>query len=226
MTKSTLILLPGLLCDASVWEYQQAHLHNIADIRIADFSSASTPNEMVAAVLEIAPQTFALAGHSMGGWVALELMRGYSKRVERLCLLNTSAQLDSPQKRQFRLEMIKYTESHDFDVVINKLLNAFVYHPEYSRQIKAMFERNLPSFIRQEKAMLMREDTMPVLKHIECPTLVIQAENDKVFDFKESELIANNITHSSLAVIKDCGHMSIVESADAVTDLMRKWLLT
>src|SRR6185437_6909143 len=98
MIKLPLLLLPGLLCDATLWVHQQNHLSDLADIIIPDLSQASSPDEMVESVLNVAPPYFIMVGHSMGGWVALEVMKKYSEKILGLGLLNTTALPDSKQK--------------------------------------------------------------------------------------------------------------------------------
>lgn len=224
MTRQTLILLPGLLCDKSVWEHQINHLSDEVDIIVPDFSAASTPDEMVKAVLANAPDSFALAGHSMGGWVALEVMRHHGHCVEQLLLINTSALLDSPAKVESRKTLIHLFKEKKNDEIIERLLNAFYYLPKIKPALKAMLERNIHSLYNQERAMQMREDCVPVLSTIRCPTLIIHANQDEVFHFEDSEILHSGIAGSKLARIEGCGHMSPMEAAEEVTRLMKGWL--
>lgn len=225
MDKLPLILLPGLLSDATLWSYQCSHLSDITNIIIPDLNHASTPDEMVAAALVNAPDYFALAGHSMGGWVALEIIRRHPKRVLALGLFNTSALPDSKEKHHARQSMILEAEKNNFSTILNKLIDLFVYNKAVINQVTMMCERNISAFINQEKAMMMRRDLINMLDIITCPTLIIHSENDAIFNLQDSQLLKQHIKHATLSVIKNCGHMSPIESPDIVTQLMKAWLV-
>lgn len=219
-----LILIPGLLCDQAVWEHQVNHLRDDANILIANVDHASTPVEMVNAVLKGAPKQFALAGHSMGGWIALEIMRHHPERVTKLILANTTALLDSPQKAQGRHDLLKLAYENKHDVIIERLLSAFVFQRRFAPIVKAMLQRNINYLINQEKAMLQREDCVPLLKTILCPTTIIHANQDAIFDFQDSQILHEHITGSVLERLDHSGHMSPIEAAEGFTDIMKIWL--
>lgn len=224
MTKLSLLLLPGLLCDATVWAHQVNHLSNLADIIIPDLNHASSPDEMVAAVLDVAPPYFAMAGHSMGGWVALEVMKQSPERVLGLGLLNNTALPDNQQKYDSRQAMILMAEKGDYVSIIENLTKLFVYNKAVVPQVKMMLERNISAFINQEKAMLSRKDCVEILDLIECPTLVVHSTNDAVFNLEDAKLLATKIKSATLSVIEHCGHMSPMESPEQVTQLLKSWL--
>ncbi|SRR5579885_154018 len=220
----SLVLIPGLLSDEFVWQHQINYLQHHANIMVANLSGASTPNEMIDAVLSEAPGHFALAGHSMGGWIALEIMRYHAHRVTKLLLANTTALLDSPQKAASRNNMLKMAYENNEDAIVDLLLQAFLFQKQFSPAVKAMFKRNMKNFINQEKAMLQREDCVPILNRIQCPTLIIHANQDAVFDISDSMLMHAQIAGSRIAKIDNCGHMSPIEAADEVIRLMNQWL--
>lgn len=224
MAKLPLILLPGLLCDAAVWSYQQTHLSDLVDIIIPDLNHAATPDEMVASVLNVAPPYFALAGHSMGGWVALEVMKKSSARVLGLGLLNTTALPDSNEKYQFRQDMILQARSGNYAPIIEKLMKLFIYNETVSHEVRMMLQRNLTAFINQENAMSVRAECLSVLDRITCPTLIVHATHDAIFTLQDSQLLATRIKRATFAVIENCGHMSPMESPEDVNKLLRVWL--
>lgn len=219
-----LILIPGLLCDREVWSHQSAYLDEVAKpILVPDLSDCSTPIEMVDAVLEIAPSQFNLAGHSMGGWVALELMKVIPERVRKLCLLSTTADVDTELKQQARKDLIARTEKGDFQSVMENLIKIFVHREEIRQPFKEMILRNQDAFVNQMQAMMARESSLELLERISVPTLVILGEQD--IDFPgETRLIAEIIPSAKLATIENCGHMSPMEQPEAVTSLMRFWI--
>src|SRR6185312_6125237 len=106
-TRHQLVLLPGLLCDAALWRHQVEYLQDLAEITVADLTLDSTIEAMADRVLSAAPRRFALAGLSMGGYVAQEILRQAPERVERLALLDTSARADTEDKRHNRAELIR-----------------------------------------------------------------------------------------------------------------------
>lgn len=224
MGPQSLVLIPGLLCDASVWKHQAENLTGLSNIIVPDLSKADSPEEMVERVLEVAPSTFLLAGHSMGGWVALEVMRVASGRVSRLALLNTSAFKDSAEKAKARQTMIAMVQKGESDTVIEWLLRAFVYKDECKPQVKEMLERNIGSFVGQEKAMLSREGCESVLGMIQVPTLIVHSQQDEVFNQHNAIYMHDHLAHSVLEEIPECGHMSTIEEPQKVTELMQKWL--
>lgn len=224
MTKIPLVLLPGLLCDQQVWSHQRQHLSQKADIIIPNLNHAATPQAMVNAVLTIAPPYFALAGHSMGGWVALEVFKHSPNRVLGLALLNTTAQPDSIEKQAARRTMIQQAEKKDYPPIIDRLMKSFIYNTRMADEMKSMLERNQHALISQEKAMIQREDCIAILETITCPTLIVHSEYDAIFHYPDSQLLAEKIKHACFSIIKNCGHMSPIESPQEVTQLMTLWL--
>ncbi len=224
MPKPTLILVHGLVCDKTVWEGQMEGLSSEVEIIVPDLSRASTPKAMVEAVLAHAPEKFMLAGHSMGGWVALEVMRENDKRVTKLALLNTTAASDTEEKVRARLDLISLLKAGDVDVLVERLLSAFVYQESCREAVKQMILRNLPSLINQEQAMLLRESLAPVLSHIHCETLIISANQDKIFNLQDAEYLKNNIKHAQLFHIDNCGHMSPMEAPETVLSYLKQFI--
>ncbi len=222
--KTSLILVSGLLSDSSVWKHQLQHLGDIAAIQVVSPSQDSA-KAMVDAILDRAPPTFALAGHSMGGWLCLEILRVAPSRVSKLCLLNTSARDDSKEKAAMRQAMIaKGIEGH-FDEIVGAVAQMFTQNPRIEKEIKHMFlDVGCDAFIRQETAMLHRQPCEAVLPKIHCPTLVIHAAQDRNFSLEDHLKLTDKIPNAKLAIIEDSGHMSPMEQPQAVTSHLRYWL--
>jgi len=222
--KTPLVLISGLLSDKNLWKHQVEHLSDIASIQV--FSpSENSPEAMIKHILDESPPTFALAGHSMGGWLSLEMMRVAPSRVTKLCLLNTTSRRDSDKKRIQREKMIQMAEQGQFDKVIKKLLDHFVFQSSAKEQVEKMFLAvGKEAFIRQEQSMMKRRELTSLLPTIACKTLVIHAAEDKNFSLKEHQELAKQIPKAYLAIIEDSGHMSPMEMPEAVTDLLRLWL--
>lgn len=223
--KIPLVLVSGLASDESLWEHQAAHLSDVASIQIV-CPKANTPEKMVEEVLKGAPPTFAMAGHSMGGWLCLELMRIAPERVSQLCLLNTSAREDTEEKRNRRLELIERAKTGQYGQVACELADRFVQQSPLKERVEKMFlTQGKEIFISQEKAMLDRQECQSVLASIACPTLVIHAAQDKNFGLQEHVEIVEEIYNSKLAIVEDSGHMSPIEMPQAITSLLRYWLI-
>jgi len=223
MAKIPLLLLSGLLSNQSLWAHQIKYLEDIASIQVIS-SEENTPEKMVGAILEKAPPLFALAGHSMGGWLSLEIMRVVPSRVTKLCLLNTTARSDSEEKRKKRKEMISDAQKGRFESCVVEIADKLVFNPLVKRGVEKMFrEVGKEVFIHQEQAMLQRRETQSVLQAIRCPTLVIHASHDANFSSEEHLELAQ-IPDAKLAIVEDSGHMSPIEMPQAVTALLRFWL--
>lgn len=219
-----LVLLSGLLSNERLWQHQTAHLSDIASIRVF-CPSQNTPEKMVRAILDQAPPQFALAGHSMGGWLCLELMRRAPARVTRICLLNTTARMDSEEKKGRRQKMILRAEQGHFLEIAKEIADEFVFNRLVKSDVEKMFLDVGPeAFIRQQQAMLMRGECQSILPTITRPTLVIHAARDKNFSLEEHKELASRIPGAELAQIDDSGHMSPIERPQAVTALLRLWL--
>jgi pimeloyl-ACP methyl ester carboxylesterase len=228
--KIPLVFVPGLLCDDRLWRHQVEHLADLADPTIADVTKGATMPEMARAVLGAAPERFALASLSMGGYAALEIMRGAPERVARLALLDTSARADTPEQTATRRELIELSRGGRFHEVPHRLLPNIV-HPDrldderLTSTVFAMAEAVGPeAFVRQEEAIIGRPDSREDLRGIPCPTLVLCGREDALTPMHLHEEIANLIPNSRLRVIERCGHLSALERPEAVTTALREWL--
>jgi len=229
-TLPTLILAPGLLCDKALWRHQSAHLGDIANVMVADFTSQETMADMAAAVLAMTPGKFALAGLSMGGYVAQEVMRQAPDRVERLALLDTSARADTPEQSSRRRGMIELAEKGDFKGVTRRILSLFLAQGRLDDEalvedVMAMSKSiGKDAFLRQQGAIMGRAEGRADLAKIIAPTLVICGREDILTPLALSEEIAAGIPGAALVAIEACGHLSTMERPEAVTALLRYWL--
>ena len=229
--KTPLILVPGLLCDASLWSHQISHLSDIADISVAKTTLDDNLTDMARRILAAAPPRFALAGLSMGGYVCLEIMRQALDRVSRLALLDTSASPDDAARAARRRGLIELAEKGRFKGVTPRLLPLFVYTDRLkdaalTDAVMSMAERvGKDAFLRQQKAILGRSDSRADLGDINVPVMVVCGRQDLATPLESSEEIAALMPGARLCVIEECGHLSSMERPHAVTALMRDWLL-
>jgi pimeloyl-ACP methyl ester carboxylesterase len=229
-SKTPLLLLPGLLCDAALWQHQIETLADLAEITVADVTQADQAGAAAQGVLASAPDEFALAGLSMGGYIALEIMRQAPDRVARLALLDTSARPDTQEKIKFRQELIDLARMGQFKGVTPRLLPKLI-HPERMADselvdsILAMAERvGRDAFLRQQRLLMNRPDSRHDLALIHCPTVVVCGRQDGLTPLADSEEMAEKIRRAKLVVIEDCGHLSTMERPRAVSAVLRYWL--
>ncbi|MEQ8357742.1 MAG: alpha/beta fold hydrolase [Kiloniellaceae bacterium] len=229
--KAPLALLPGLLCDAALWQPQVAGLSDIADCEVADFTTQATVAAMAESVLAAMPQRFALAGLSMGGYVALEIMATAPQRVTRLALLDTRPQPDGKEELSRRRGLIELAQKGRFKGVTPRLLPLFIHEGRLGDKaltdtVIAMAENvGKQAFVTQQKAIMGRRDQTPTLTAIRVPTLVLCGRQDVLTPLADHRVMAAGIAGARLEVIEDCGHLSSLERPAEVTAALRRWLL-
>jgi pimeloyl-ACP methyl ester carboxylesterase len=235
-TRETLILVPGLMCDTAVWNPLLPTLQTAADCRVADHGDADTIGTMARQVLDIAPAHFALAGHSMGGRVAIEVLRLAPGRVTRLALLDTgykaracgAAGEDEARKRQALLDIARAQGVREMALqwVQGMLDPARLADTEMVEAIVAMFARKSPDiFARQISALLARPDATAVLRSIQVPTLVLCGRADSWSPLSQHEEIAALLpARPTVQVVDHAGHMCTMEQPAAVAQALLGWL--
>lgn len=228
--KIPLILLPALSTTEALWRHQIESLADIADIRVGDLTRDDTISGMAASVLDAAPARFALAGLSLGGWTAQEIMRQAPERVTSLALLDTSARADTPDRTEARRNQMALAREGRFEEVIDQII-PFVLKPESPPNealidiVRTMCRGGGPDgFIRQQTAIIGRPDGRADLANIDCPTLVLCGRQDRPIPLDLSEEMASGINGATLVVVEDCGHFSALEQPEAVSAAMRDWL--
>jgi pimeloyl-ACP methyl ester carboxylesterase len=228
MVQRNVFILPGLLEDADAFGAQVDALGPVAACAVADLTREPSLAALAASALRPAPAgPLALVGHSMGGYVALEIMRQAPERIERLALLNTNARPDTKEGTENRRRLMALAEK-DFPAVIQALLPKLVKPQHLERLSGTMTEMALATgkeaFLRQEEAIIGRGDSRPRLAAIGCPTLVVAARDDQLMPVEILEELARGIPGARLAIVEDCGHMASLERPAEVAKLLREWL--
>ena len=225
-----LLLLPGLLNDATLWQAQQQDLADIADCQIADLTTHDQLDALVHAVLDKAPPRFALAGFSLGGWVAQHILRLAPQRVERLALIGTSYLADSPERAALRArQQALVGVAGNFHGFGNSMMRRYV---DPSRQddrslrdsVRGMTQRLGPQVFLRQNA-LPRLDGRDVLHGYAAPSLVLCGVNDAITPLQRSREMAAMMPASELVELPACGHLAPLEQPAAVSAAMRRWLL-
>jgi len=228
--KTSLILLPGLLCDQQLWAAQITRLSDLADCQTVNLAPYSSIQKMADAVLDQAPPVFHLSGFSMGGFVAMEIVARAPKRVSGLALLSTCAHGISPAVRQNYLDSIALIKAGHFD---NYLSNAFPRYVASERihdkdlwLIYSKMAKHLgPAVaITQMQALLEYPGFLGDLGEIACPSTIICGQEDQRASFAVYQELATSIPKASLNVIKLSGHFTPIEKPLEVTDCLERWL--
>ena len=233
--KKPLLLIPGLLCDEGVWASQVAALAEAADPRVMLNAANDSLGGLAESIIAQAPPRFAVAGHSMGGRIALEVARRVPERLLGLALLDTgyeplAAGEAGERETAARYALLAIARRDGMRAMGRTWLQGMV-HParradeELVGAILDMFVRKTPDYFEfQIRALLTRPDASSVLSNLQCPTLLVCGREDAWSPPARHASMAGMIRRSTLAVIPECGHMSPLERPQEVSAALRAWL--
>lgn len=225
-----LILVPGMMSDARVFMPQIVELTKTRSVQIASVAQADTIRDMAADILSSAPRQFALAGHSMGGVVAMEVLRQAPERVTRLALISTTAATETPMQAAEREPQIVRAQAGRFaDVLAETLREEYFFdgpaRPQIMQLMMTMAQRLGPEvFIRQSRALQSRPDQQKTLRTTQIPVLALGGEHDRLTTPARHDFIAALTRNSELKILPSAGHLPMVEAADMVTEALQAWL--
>ncbi|WP_186050856.1 alpha/beta fold hydrolase [Burkholderia gladioli] len=225
-----IVLIPGLLCTAEVFAPQIPALWPYGPVTVASTLEGDSIAAMAAAILASAPPRFALAGFSMGGYLAHEILRRAPERVTRLALLSTSARADQPIQVEMRQALLEAATHGDYDTVLaNATLNTA--HVSLRRDpVFAATKRRMAAdigraaFARQTAAVIGRPDSRRELPSIAVPSLVLVGDSDPVTPPEFAREMAEAIPGAKFVIVPECGHTSPLERPEAVNAALRDWL--
>lgn len=224
------VLIPGLFCTPQFYAAQLPSLWRAGAVQFANHTRDETMADTARRILGDAPQRFALVGHSMGGYIAFEMLRQAPQRIERVAFLDTSALPDAPEQSERRRQLIDQAAQGRYEDVVDELYLKFV-HParldeSALRETVQQMARDTgaAAFIRQERAIISRADSRPTLAAIRCPTLVLVGDHDALTPPERAEEIAQGVAGAVKVVVPDCGHMCAMERPEAVTVALERWL--
>lgn len=226
-----LVFIPGLLCDAHLWARQQTDLADLAPSLVADVTRDDTVQQLAARLLASAPPTFRLISLSMGGYIAFEVWRQAPERVEGMALLDTSAAADSPERRKEREASIAALALGRFAGVTSRLLPRLIdasrLDSAVGEELKAMALRvGGDAFVRQQKAILSRPDSGPLLPHIQAPALVAVGDGDVLTPPSEAVAMFRALPNPTFHLFHRCGHLPALEQPAETSRILRTWLQT
>lgn len=225
-----LVLACGQLLTPRVWAPQVEALSPGRQVLVADHTRDDTIAGMAARLLDAAPPRFTLAGHAMGGFVAFEVMRRAPERVAALALLATLAPADGPAQTARREGYIRLVEDGRFDAVAEERIPMLVAPARRSDEVLADAIRQMARetgpevFLRQQRAIMSRQDSGPTLAAIAVRTLIVWGEEDGITTRAHQDEILAGVPGARLATLPGCGHLSTLEAPDQVNGLLADWL--
>ena len=209
-----LVLLPAMGCDGQLWARQVVDLGDVAHPELGDLTVDDTLAGMAARVLAYAPPRFAVAGVSLGGYVALEMVRQAPERIDRIALFGTRETMRM-RPRTVREQGMLATAPH-----ADPMLTSIISGP-----VQAMAERvGAEVFERQQRALLARPDIAPAIDAVHVPTLVAVGDRDRICLPDDARALADRIPEARFHELRHCGHLAPMERPGEVTMLLREWL--
>jgi pimeloyl-ACP methyl ester carboxylesterase len=225
-----ILLVPGLVSSPRIFAPVMPALWRFGPVTVANHIRDDNMGAIARRIVAEAPPRFALAGHSMGGYIAFEIMRQAPERVAKLALINTQARPDTPEATARRHSQMARARSGGYRAVLDELFAGFV-HPSRREDtslrqlVRDMGEDVGPeAFCRQQTAVMCRPDSRPTLAWIKCPTLVLSGDEDNTIPNSLSTEMANGIPGAKLVILQNCGHLPQPEQPEATADALTEWL--
>lgn len=225
-----LVLLPGMMCDARIFEPQINILTRERAVMVAPVTLGERIEEIASNIIDQLPQRFALAGLSMGGIVAMEILRRVPDRITRLCLMDTNPLAETPPEAAAREPMIVGVRAGRLDEVMREAMKPDYLAPGPGRMavlntVYAMAADLGPEvFIRQQRALQRRRDQQSTLRKCKVPTLVLCGAHDRLTPVKRHSFMAELIPTARLEVIEEAGHLPPLEAPEATLRALRGWM--
>jgi pimeloyl-ACP methyl ester carboxylesterase len=225
-----IVLIPGLTCTARLYAGQIPALWPFGPVTIADHRRDDSMAAIAQRILAAAPPRFALAGLSMGGYIAFEIMRQSPERVEKLALLDTGARADTAEQTERRHALMAKAKAGGFAEIADLAYPLYVHRDRHndtalkSIVMKMVEETGLDGYLRQQQAIIGRPDSRPGLPAISCKTLMLVGDGDEATPPELAREIAGAIPGARLVLIPGSGHLSTLEKPDAVNSALVEWL--
>jgi pimeloyl-ACP methyl ester carboxylesterase len=229
-----IVLVPGLTCTARLYAEQIPALWPFGPVTVADHRRDDSMAAIAQRILAEAPQRFALAGLSMGGYLAFEIMRQAPQRVAKLALLDTGARADTPEQTERRRVLMAQAKAGSGTgslLEIADLAYPLYVHRDRHNDLalkgivrKMVEETGLDAYLRQQEAIIGRPDSRPGLAAISCKTLMLVGEGDEATPPELAREIAGAIPGSRLVLIPGSGHLSTLEKPEAVNKALAEWM--
>jgi len=230
MSSDPVVFLPGMMCDARLFAPQLADLSRDMAVTVAPITGGDRIEEIASGLLDVLPQRFALAGLSMGGIVAMDILRRAPDRVTRIALMDTNSLAETPQSAAGYEPFIIKLRAGRIAEAVEMMLGRDVLAPGPARAgvISALVEMaedlGVAAIIRQTRALQRRRDYQSVLRRCKVPALVLCGAHDTLTPLKRHEFMAELIPNATLTVIPEAGHLPVLEQPEVTTAALRGWL--
>lgn len=228
--REPLVFLPGMMCDARLFASQITELSRDVPVMVAPITGGSRIEEIASGLLDHLPRRFALAGLSMGGIVAMELLRRAPDRVTRIALMDTNSLAETPQSAADYEPLISKLKAGLLDQAVNSIMRPeyLAPGPERAHVLNCVAKMadgiGCDAITQQARALQRRRDYQETLRKCKIPAMVMCGEHDTLTPLKRHEFMAGLIPCADLAIIRDAGHLPSLEAPDAVTAALRAWL--
>jgi pimeloyl-ACP methyl ester carboxylesterase len=225
-----IILVAGLNCSARLYAEQIPVLWRFGPVTVADHRRDDSLAAIARRILAAAPPRFALAGLSMGGYIAFEIIRQAGDRVARLALLDTGARPEVAERTAQREPLMEMARTGRFADILDLQYPLLVHRSRHhdaalKANVRAQNEETGPeAYLRQQQAIITRPDSRPTLGAIKCPTLVLVGDSDEATPPELAREMAAEIAGSKLVVVPECGHLSTNERPEFVNRAMVEWM--
>ena len=216
--KPFIVLMPGMMCNQDVFSYQINVLESFFNVIVIEFNEHRDIELGVKNLASNLPNKFHLLGHSMGGIVAMELVKQHSKRVLSLALLNTNPYEEKQELKDKRNKTLKELDSLD---LISLMKSDYIsrYFPDDCRDKNKLIQQCVDMasildkkvFYNQSVALRDRKDQTSILENVDCKTLIICGERDQLCPVSYHSDMNKMIKSSDLIVLEGVGHMPIIE---------------
>lgn len=230
MSGLPIVFVPGLMCTGRIYQHQVEHLGQGRAVLLANHWSHDSMAAIAASILAVAPDRFALAGTSMGGYIAFEILRQAPERVEKLILMSTSARPDLPERSQGRRQQVAWTQRNglyagtlaSFPPLVHPARHEDL--PLRNTFVEMALSIGVEGFARQIEAIIGRKDSRADLPGIAVPTLVVVGADDQLIPPEHGQEIAAGIPDARFERVEHCGHMGMIEMPETYTRLIGDFL--
>ncbi|WP_406648708.1 alpha/beta fold hydrolase [Aliisedimentitalea scapharcae] len=225
-----LVLVPGMMCDARIFAHQILHLSRDRAVMVAPITQGETIDDIAMSLLGQLPERFALCGLSMGGIVAMELLRRLPERITRLCLMGTSPLAETPSEAAAREPMLVRVQAGQLADVMRETMRPEFLAPGPQRmEVLNRFwqmgeELGSDLYLRQSRALQRRKDQQATLRKSRVPTLILCGNHDAMVPVRRHEFMSELMPNARLHVLENAGHLPVVETPETVTQVLGQWL--
>ena len=228
MTTHPILFVPGLMCDHRLWQPQVECFECERTVAVADVSRDASIEAMASRALTAVAGDFILAGLSMGGIIAFEMVRQAPERIKGLALLDTNAMAESDARKKERTRQIAEARKGQLSRIVIEELKPNYLAPAHrqDRQLKEKIlamaqDQGIAVFEQQSRALMGRRESVETLSKIQCPTEVLCGQEDELCPVEYHQMMASHIPGAHLTVLPDCGHMSSLEAPIVVNKMLK-----